>query len=442
MAKLRMLYSSNAFWAASGYGVQGKALLPRLAELSEFDGRDNIAQFAWFGLQGGIHNVEGFQVYPAGMDAYGNDVIGPYSKHFGANLVVTLIDAWVLRDTAKSVYPALWCPWLPIDHDPVPRQVLEGIRGAHLPLTYSKWGHQLLTDQGVENVYIPHGIEPSVFYVIEDRQAIEGFKRQILGPGADHLTIMVAANKGNPDRKAFQVQLRAWADFVKDKPGARLYIHTEPTQMYGGLDLIRFAKQLGLEGRLRFPDRITYHLGYPPDYLAMLYNAADVFMGAAMAEGFGIPIIEAQACGCPVIVTDFSSMPELVRWGFKVPPRDMFYTPMEAWQAWPDWVGVRDALQALYEEWVADGGDWNLGQREKVSAQIHEEYNWSTIVENEWKPLAARLALEAPSLSAIKDHNQAAKAPNVAAVQMPQQCMVQATGQLQSVGITRVEAQT
>ena len=152
-AKLRMLYSSNAFWAASGYGVQGKSLLPRLAELPEFGGRENIAQFAWYGLAGGIHHVDGFRVYPAFEDPYGNDVIGAHARHFNANVIVTLIDAWVLKATAAAVHPALFCPWLPIDHDPVPEAVLRGIQGAHMPITYAKWGHELLTRAGVENVY-------------------------------------------------------------------------------------------------------------------------------------------------------------------------------------------------------------------------------------------------------------------------------------------------
>ena len=36
--------------------------------------------------------------------------------------------------------------------------------------------------------------------------------------------------------------------------------------------------------------------------------------------GFGVPLIEAQACGCPVVTTDFASMPELVRHGIAVRP--------------------------------------------------------------------------------------------------------------------------
>jgi len=386
---LRLLYSSNAPWARSGYGVQGASLLPRLADLPQFDGRESVAIFAWYGLQGGIHNVDGFACYPAGQDAYGNDIIRSHTAHHKANVVITLIDAWVLRDTAAQVTPALWCPWLPIDHDPVPKKVLDAIKGAHLPLTYSKWGAKMLTDAGVENHYIPHGIEPAVYRVADDREPVDGFKRQIFsGREPGHLTVMVAANKGYPDRKAFQVQLRAWAAFAQDKPHARLYIHTEPTPMYGGINLPALVTHLGIADRTVFPDRYQNFLGYPDEYMSLLYNCADAFLGAAMSEGFGIPIIEAQACGVPVVVTDFSAMPELVRWGYKVPPRDMVWTPMDAWQAWPDVDGITDALNSLYREWA---GGWSVGRRMRAQEAIHAEYSWDSIVRDQWAPLMEKL---------------------------------------------------
>ena len=393
MSLLRLLYTSNAFWAASGYGVQGRSLLPRLAELPEINGRDNIAMFAWYGLQGGMHNVEGFRVYPAGADPYGNDIIGAHVKHFDANVVISLIDVWVMKETAQKIAPALWCPWLPIDHDPVPQIVLDCLQGAHLPLTYSKWGHQLLADAGVDNLYIPHGIEPSVYRVNENQDAVSQFRQEKLR-GVDHLTVMVAANKGFPDRKAFQVQLRSWAKFAKDKPGAKLYIHTEPSTRYGGIDMFTLLRHLGIGERVFFPNQYEYSQGYSAEYLAMMYNAADVFMGAAMAEGFGIPIIEAQACGTPVIVTDFSSMPELVRWGYKVAPRDMWWSPLNAWQAWPDVDGIHEALEELYAQWHDQGDRWELRQRLWASEQIHQEYSWDTITRDQWAPLMTRLAGE------------------------------------------------
>jgi len=391
MSNLRILYSSNAFWAASGYGVQGRSLLPRLAKLPEIGSPEAIAMFAWYGLQGGIHNVNGHKIYPQGSDAYGNDIIEAHAKDHKANVVITLIDVWVQKDVARKVHPAFWIPWLPIDHDPVPKAVLSSLEGAYMPLTYAKWGHDMLEAAGVPNTYIPHGIEPSVFKVLEDQERVAEFKRRNFdNPG--HLTVMVAANKGFPDRKAFQVQLRAWAKFAENKPNAKLYIHTEPTQMYGGVDFAALTTALGIEKKTMFPDRYKNAMGIPAEYLALVYNSADAFMGAAMAEGFGIPIIEAQACGAPVIVTDFSAMPELVRWGYKVAPADMVWTPMNAWQAWPSAPGITAALESLYEEWHANGDAWPMEQRQQVSAAIHAEYDWDTIVREQWAPLMTKLA--------------------------------------------------
>ncbi len=396
MTALRVLYSSNAFWSPSGYGVQGRSLLPRLAQLPELGSREALAMFAWYGLQGGVHQVDGFTIYPAGMDPYGNDIIGAHARDHRANIVITLIDAWVIGGTGEKVKPALWLPWLPIDHDPVPPKVLEAIKDAYLPLTYSKWGSERLQAAGMANTYIPHGLEPSVFRLLEP-DLVRRFRHDVL-QNPSHLTVMVGANKGFPDRKAFQVQVRAWANFAKDKPGAKLYIHTEPTTMLQGIDFAALLANLGIQERVLFPDRYQYHKGYPPEYVAMLYNCADAFLGASMAEGFGIPIIEAQACGVPVIVSDFSSMPELVRWGYKVPPADLYWSPMNAWQCWPSVHGIQDALEELYAQWQGHGQQWPQQMRLRAQAAIHEEYNWDTIVREQWAPLLAQLAEVAPPL--------------------------------------------
>jgi glycosyltransferase involved in cell wall biosynthesis len=132
----------------------------------------------------------------------------------------------------------------------------------------------------------------------------------------------------------------------------------------------------------------------------MIYNAADIFMGNSMSEGFGIPIIEAQACGAPVVVTDFSAMPELVRWGYKIEPADMFWSPMNAWQAWPDVRGIKDALDALHTDWHANGDAWPLSQRLRASGMIHDEFSWDTIVRDQWAPFVTKMGMAAPPLDA------------------------------------------
>lgn len=402
-ASLRLLYSSNAFWSTSGYGVQGGSLLPRLAELPEFGGepgslagRQNIANFAWYGLEGGLHEVDGFRVYPRFDDLYGNDVLGAHALHFGANVVITLIDVWVLKDM-QQVKPALWLPWLPIDHDPVPEQFIDAVAQAYLPLTYSQWGHRMLADAGVPNAYIPHGVEPGVYHVIPERDEVRKFKRWLTGDESCHLSVMCAANKGFPSRKWFEGQIEAWRDFSVGK-NAKIYIHSLPMPIHGGVDFHILAKRLGIEGQLIFPHPYLYRLGYPANHLALVYNAADVLMSVSMSEGFGIPIIEAQACGCPVVVTDFSAMPELVEWGYKVKLLDRQLTGMHSYQAWPSKADMTDKLERLYEQWTMCGGEWPMAQRLKTSQAIHEKYSWDVVVATHWAPLMERLAEEAPVL--------------------------------------------
>jgi len=54
-------------------------------------------------------------------------------------------------------------------------------------------------------------------------------------------------------------------------------------------------------------------LGYlPSDELPALYNLARVMVFPSLFEGFGIPLVEAMACGCPVVCSNATSIPEVV----------------------------------------------------------------------------------------------------------------------------------
>jgi glycosyltransferase involved in cell wall biosynthesis len=54
-------------------------------------------------------------------------------------------------------------------------------------------------------------------------------------------------------------------------------------------------------------------LGHVPDeHMPLIYNLADLFVYPSLYEGFGLPPLEAMACGCPVISSNLSSIPEVV----------------------------------------------------------------------------------------------------------------------------------
>ena len=55
-----------------------------------------------------------------------------------------------------------------------------------------------------------------------------------------------------------------------------------------------------------------YYLGYVSNQeLAFLYNLATLFVFPSLYEGFGLPPLEAVACGCPVVVSNVSALPEI-----------------------------------------------------------------------------------------------------------------------------------
>jgi glycosyltransferase involved in cell wall biosynthesis len=71
-------------------------------------------------------------------------------------------------------------------------------------------------------------------------------------------------------------------------------------------DIERQVQRLGLAGRVTFPGYI------PQQELPLWYNGAELFIYPSLYEGFGMPPLEAMACGIPVITSDRSSLPEVV----------------------------------------------------------------------------------------------------------------------------------
>ncbi len=86
--------------------------------------------------------------------------------------------------------------------------------------------------------------------------------------------------------------------------------------------------------RYRLQDAIQFPGFVPLDELALWYNSAETFVYPSVFEGFGLPVLEAMACGVPVIVSDASSLPEIAaNAGLCLPPLSV--------SAWTD--GLRRA---------------------------------------------------------------------------------------------------
>lgn len=82
--------------------------------------------------------------------------------------------------------------------------------------------------------------------------------------------------------------------------------------------LTALAQEQGVEGRVRVMGRVD------DEELAMLYSGAEALLHPSYCEGFGLPLAEAMACGCPVVTSSVSAMPEVVgKAGLLADPHDI-----------------------------------------------------------------------------------------------------------------------
>jgi glycosyltransferase involved in cell wall biosynthesis len=99
-------------------------------------------------------------------------------------------------------------------------------------------------------------------------------------------------------------------------------------ETYPDILLIRVGKAnnntLELIKSLDLTDNIRYVNANSEEDLVRLYNAADVFAFPSFYEGFGLPVLEAMACGTPVVASNRTSIPEIVGdTGILVDPEDI-----------------------------------------------------------------------------------------------------------------------
>jgi glycosyltransferase involved in cell wall biosynthesis len=363
-----------------------------------------VALACFFGYRGGTEktHIDGVpvQLFSAARDPFLNDIIGHHAKGFQADVVITVQDVWVLREWGEMDFT--WLPWMPVDTTPVDRPTLDALRGCYAPMSYSQWGRDQLLEANWQTArYMPLGVDTSTFKSRNQLQC-----REAMGLPQDGLIIgMVAANSSWPSRKSYPEILRAWKRWKDDGGEGILYLHTtlSPSRRKG-LDFVQLLETLSIpwstltdmreERRNRawvvFPDQHRQWCRlYSEQDLAQLYSSFDVLMSPSMSEGFGLPILEAQACGVPVITLAFSSMPELTWIGKCLQPIQLAWEERGGWRAVP---GVDDIVESI--EWAMEARSTGrvVGELASWGRGKAAEFAWDKIVADYWVPLLEELA--------------------------------------------------
>jgi len=212
---------------------------------------------------------------------------------------------------------------------------------------------------------IPHGVDLNKFYPINSPAGKGG---EPVKGSPSRFTFLV--NKGFrhlEDRGGTQYAIKAFIEEFKNED-VKLLIKINPA--YGVPDLQKILKELGYTG-----DKIIFDFNhYDYNDLVKLYNKCEVFVAPTRAEAFGLPMIEAMACGLPVITTDFGGQTDFCtnKTGWLIPGKltevkhELQYEGIN-WLT-PDIKKLREAMRVAYSK--------DLTKLKENALKTAKQYTW------------------------------------------------------------------
>lgn len=248
-------------------------------------------------------------------------------------------------------------------------------------VTPSRWSAQGFYNCGftTEQVaVIPHGVDTETFHPAADPLLRARLRAKLPVQPDEFVFLSIGAMTGN---KGIDVLLRSFAEVVRQHPEARLLLKGTDA-LYNSEKMLRARMgELTAPEQHRVRDRLIYFGGsLPHRAMAELYQAADLYVSPYRAEGFNMPVLEAAACGLPVICTRGGATDDFVTDDFT---RRIDSTRVEvrvedqaARRLEPD----REHLRALMTAAIEDR-TWRGRAAEAGPAHVRAHYTWDLIAQ-------------------------------------------------------------
>ena len=420
---LKILWGSEQPIRPTGYAIVTRQICKRLVERGH-----EVYVMGWDYNGEPMKHEEGWWMVHAGIGGFSTDrMAGPGSptvlehhlQTLEPDLYFSLIDPWFIGQSVISTN-ALKIPYiayLPVDGFPISYSWKDILKMLHTPLWMSHFGKKTfdefirryasngsaqlklrdpvldryLGDDTSSVVY--HGVDLDIFQPLEIEK--KEIIKDALGIKWDFCFHSVARNT---NRKQIPRLLQAFRQLLDretiDSSNIGLILHvgdaTDSMGM-GGWDLPMMIREMELESNVAFTDQGTNPLfGLSETEMALTYAMADVHVLSTAGEGFGIPSVEAMACGRPIILPNNTTGPELV--GVKNPTQDKitkgkrgWLVPCSEFLTGPKWgvmMGIVDIdllSEAMFLSYCDDKNREKLGKAARSWAELN--CNWDKITD-------------------------------------------------------------
>ncbi|MFQ3675844.1 MAG: glycosyltransferase family 1 protein [Endomicrobiia bacterium] len=153
-----------------------------------------------------------------------------------------------------------------------------------------------IKEEKVSVIY--EGIDLKIFNISKEED-VNNYKKQLDISGE----YIVTVGHSSP-MKNFLGTIKSFA-LVRQKYNINLVVVGHMQKKFKDY-VVNLVKEFGIENNVYLLGHIEHH------QLNLLYSGAKMFVFPTLHEGFGLPPLEAMACGCPVVVSDGGSLPEVV----------------------------------------------------------------------------------------------------------------------------------
>lgn len=253
----------------------------------------------------------GFNPHGGGRDVYGAGRLQTLSRELKPDIVVLLTDPWNVAGYVQALPTdsdyITTVGWLAVDaknQDGRPLNDLDHVVG------WTQFAIDELTGGGYtgESSIVGLGVDTDVFRPMNKAKARQALFGDIDIPANAFIIGVVGRNQW--PRKRLDLTIEYFAHWMKTSciDNAYLYIHSAPTGELG-YDIWRLVEHYDVKGRVMHGSP-PMGIGVDDASMADVYNAMDVYLTTTQGEGWGLPALEAMACGVPCVVPDWSGLGE------------------------------------------------------------------------------------------------------------------------------------